>query len=322
MSRSGGALGLLLLAGALSVRAETEFVNVELQPEKITVGDPVKVRLLLVWDGAEPTTTPIFPDWKEKTWGRAEVLERGRVEAVPGLAGRRIYSQTLTLTAFETGEFELPPREVTILLPDDEIAVVPTREGVRFTVESVLPAEVEDAAALEPRPPAPLSELEANRYFLWTSAALTALSALAWVVAARRADKAARAAAARAAPRPPPGPLEEILAALRRIDVRGGSEPVHTAMSLALRRFLARLFRFNAVESTTSEIERVLRRRSLSEELAEGAVDLLRDCDQVKYARLEVGDDLVAERLAFLGDLAQEIDRELRPPQPEVPDSE
>jgi hypothetical protein len=309
------ALVLLLLTSAPAVRAVTEFVDVELQPETITVGDPVRARLTLVWDGSAPATTPIFPNWEE-TWGRAEVLARGRVESVSSNAGRRIYTQTLTLTAFETGEIELPPAEVTILLGENEVVVVPTRAGARFMVESVLPEEVEGGAAeIEPRPPSPLRELAANRRFLWTAGSLAALSALAWVFVARRAAGAARAAAAAAAPPPMPEPLQELLAALRRIDVRGGSEPVHTALSLALRRFLARTLSFNAIESTTLEIERTLGARPLPEELAEGTVELLRDCDQVKYAKLEVGTALAGERLSFLSDLAREIDRAFAPPE-------
>ena len=304
----------MTLGAAVHGAAQTRFVNVELRPEKATVGGRVEARLVLVWDGSRPTAAPAFPDWEEtKAWGRAEVLGYGPVETVSSRAGRYIYNQTVVLTAFETGEVALPPLTVTLRLPEEKTAEVPTREGVFFTVDSVLPEEAE-ALALDPRPAAALRELPSDALFLRTSAVLAVLCLAAAVLLARRLGQVKAAAIAAAAPPPVLEPLDELLKTLGEIDVRAGSEPVHTATSLALRRYLGRMLHFNATESTTSEIERRLAMGLLSEELSDGTVELLKDCDQVKYARLDVGEALVDERLAFLGDLAKEINHELRPP--------
>ena len=165
MRRAVLLLLLLLWSGVPLQGQEPIPVNVQLTPREITVGDRVSAELTLVWDGEAPTDAPRFPTWQE-AWGKAEILEISEVEAYDDPEGRQVYTQTLVLTAFETGEISLPPMRVAVPLAESTVEV-PTRAAA-FAVTSVLPPAPEsegaapDAAGEEiaPRPPAPLRELE------------------------------------------------------------------------------------------------------------------------------------------------------------------
>ena len=103
---------LLISAAHLAVAQQTQ-VKVEVAPEFITVGDRVEAKLTLVWDGGTPASQPRFPAWQE-TWGDAEVLAAGEIEAFKYPSGRWVYSQTVVLTAFD--EFDRVPEAIEALL--------------------------------------------------------------------------------------------------------------------------------------------------------------------------------------------------------------
>lgn len=285
-------------------------VSVDLKPEEITVGDRVEVQLTLVWDGESPTGEPVFPAW-EATWGDAEVLRAGPVETSTA-GGRRVYVQDLVLTAFSTGEVVLP--QVSVLVPlATGIVEVQSRAGAGFAVRSVLPPETGEAEKIRPRDPAPLRRLESG----WPSYAVNGvLALLCLLTAGRLARRLRKAPATGAGGRRLLSPLEELLRILGEVNP-AAIEPAHTAMSLALRRFLGLRLEVNALESTTSEIERRLRAAAVPFEEARRVVTLLRQCDRVKFARQDVGAAVTAERLAEAGRLGEEIEDRLKPREPE-----
>lgn len=300
---------LLTLATALVAAAAAAApipVSVDVKPEEITVGGRLTVQLTLVWDGEAPTGEPVFPAW-EATWGGAEVLRAGAVET-SAAGGRRVYVQSLVLTAFSAGEVVLPQTSVLVPLAGG-IVQVPTRAGVGFTVRSVLPQEAGEGEELQPRDPAPLRPLDRN----WRAYATNGLLALLCLLTAGHlARRLRKAPAAGVDGRRLLSPLEELLRSLGEIDP-AASEPAHTAMSLALRRFLGHRLDMNAVESTTSEIQRRLHDAAVTAEEARRVVTFLRQCDQVKFARQDVGSAMTAERLVEARRLGEEIEERLKP---------
>ncbi len=292
-------------------------LKVDLTPkENITVGDRVRADLELVWMGPEPKEPPRFPTWQE-TWGSAEVLEVGEVDSFTDQSGRRIYRQTVALTAFRVGDVRLP--RVTVAVPlADRTEELKTAGDLSFEVVSVLPEQTEDGeageeeaqtgaetetAALEPRPPASLEGIGQGTLYLWVAGILAVLCAL----AAARLVRQAPAVAGAAASKPRLAPLAELLERLRVLDPSQGSEPVHTGISLALRDYLGRLLGIHALEGTTSEIQRNLRDTLVPPALSQRTVRLLRDCDQVKFARLEVDETVADDRVALAQNVAREI---------------
>ncbi|MDA8018577.1 MAG: hypothetical protein MPN21_14145 [Thermoanaerobaculia bacterium] len=305
------------------------LVDVELSTDEITVGDRVEATLTVVWMGGDTAEPARFPTWQE-TWGRAEVLQSDAVVETDDASGRRIWRQKVTLTAFRPGEVELP--SVTVVLPLTDRTVEATTEPTRFTVGSVLPEPAEptgdpsqagqpaqqlQAEIPEPKGPAATVGLDREQQnFFWSAGVLTALLAvcLFW---------AADAVAKQPAPAGDPArqvdplrllsPLDELKERLARLDPVSAAEPLHTGLSFAMRTYLGRRLRFRAVESTTTEIQRALRRAALSADVHHRVIRLLRDADAVKFARAEVDRDVAGRRLAEAGDVARQIEHEMAP---------
>lgn len=294
-------------------------VRVELTPREITVGDPIVATVILDGLDAPLAEAPRFPAWQE-TWGDAEVREVGEIQTARGPDGRTFYTQTLHLTAFQTGDITLPPLAIT--LPGAETRRVSTPGDVAFSVRSVLPVpppaegdageEAGEGAtadeSLTPRPAAPPRKLGGQQSFWWTTALLTGLCALAALLVVRRREEIFSGTAAK--PRLPP--IEELRARLATVDPGGAGEPVHTAISLALRTYLGRRLAIRAAEATTSEIQRNLRPTAVPPALGKRAVELLRACDGVKFARLTVAPEVSATRLRQAEGIAEEVETLVR----------
>ncbi len=93
---------------------------------------------------------------------------------------------------------------------------------------------------------------------------------------------------------------------------------LHTRLSLALRHYLGRRLPFHAVESTTAEIQRQLLSRRMPGPLARQAVELLRACDLVKFARQDADPLKARERVETARRLAGELEAHLSPREPEA----
>ncbi|MEM1205255.1 MAG: hypothetical protein AAGN66_18650 [Acidobacteriota bacterium] len=345
----GAALALALVphAGAQGTgeAAEPEaslpgILDIDLTPAEVTVGGRVEAEITLVWMGEAPVEAPRFPTWQD-TWGGAEVVDASAVSDFVDQSGRYVYRQTIVLTAFEAGEVTVPAATVALPLQDRTVDV--RSEPASFSVRSLLPPEPEevpvdadpvppDAAApgagdegdaLTLRPAAAAVDLESGqRRFLITLAALTLALAVQLALLLRKLGRNALvsgidgAAPAVVDPLTLLPPLEELLARLDRIDPDrdgGGGEPAHTGLSYALRTYLGRSFGFQARESTTSEIQRRLHRSPVDPTTAHGVVALLRNCDQVKFAKAPAPPSTTAQRLDTARELARGIQASLEP---------
>ena len=313
-------------------------LGVTLDREEITVGDRVEATLTLVWMGAEPSAPARFPIWQEG-WGGAEILEVDDEEPFVDQSGRHIFSQKLQLTSFEVGEVRLPSFEVAVPLEDRTVTL--KSEGTStFEVISVLPPEAEEdpatagqgapvpgvpggpaaggppgppgegAEEIELRPAAPLRSLPSQQIFWWVTAALALACALAFWALDRRLAQVPEGFEAEGRPVLPP--LEEFEKQLVSLNPNL-AEPAHTALSFGLRRYLGRRANFQAVESTTSQIQRRLRETPVTPEEASTVMQLLRSCDQVKFARQDVGSAVTRDRLRQARDLVRNLEERLRP---------
>ncbi|HVS03885.1 MAG TPA: hypothetical protein VMT16_14050, partial [Thermoanaerobaculia bacterium] len=120
-----------------------------------------------------------------------------------------------------------------------------------------------------------------------------------------------RRPAAEAAPAPPLPPYELLRRELAA--AAGLTEPaaLHTALSLALRRYLHGALAIPAIERTTSEIAAALRATPMPAATRRALVALLRRSDEVRFARLAVAREEGERRLAAAAGLAGEVEREL-----------
>lgn len=292
----GGVVLLLALGAPFSLVAQAggRPVAVTIAPAESTVGDRVTVTLSV----DSPAGEPQFPD-PGKQWGDVTVVEA----APPTHTAGSTWQRRIVVAAFRTGEIELP--SVTVRLPGGGEAK--PAAPIRLQVRSLLPAE---PAKVEPKPAAAPVELPREMRFWWLLALLAGLTLAAggWLVELERR----RRAAGRPTRQIPP--LEELLHALGELGPTTPPEPGHAVLSLALRRYLGRSFGFHAAESTTSEIQRELGSRRIATATVKRTVQLLRDCDGVKFARRPARAEDLAARLATARELAETIEGQLQPP--------
>ena len=296
---------MLWIVTTLPAFAQAPPVTVSLTPASLTVGDPVQAVVTLQVRPADLAGDPRFPVWG-KTWGEAEILQAGTAAKIFEQGGMAVWEQRLTLAAYRPGKVALPPMEIAVPLKERTVKAL-TPAGLALEVKSVLPAGEQNP---EPKPAAPPVQLPLGERFWWTAGILGALAlAAAWMALRRRADAEAAAA-------PVLAPYEELAAELDRLAAEPSAVALHTGLSLALRRYLARRLPIPALESTTSDIQRELLSRRVPGPLARHMVELLRACDLVKFARLPVGETQVGERLAAARRLGDDFERYLAPREP------
>lgn len=287
-------------------------VSVAIPAPAVTVGDRAEAVITVrVPPTARLAGEPRFPAWRG-AWGEAEVREQGEPRRAAGPGGVTIYSQRLVLAAFHAGRVELPPAAIALPLGAGTVQAW-TPAGLALAVRSVLPAGAA-AKDLHLRPAAPLRRLPLGTAFLCTLAVLAAAAAAGiWALWRRERRRRAAAGEQGRTVRPLLAPLPELLAALAALDRLGGEAAalaaLHTGISQALRRYLGRAVGFPAPESTTTEIQRVLLARGWPSAHVRPAVDLLRACDLVKFARQQVPAADARERLAAARGLGEEIER-------------
>ena len=299
-------VGAFLAAAPLL--AQPPQVTVALAPTAPTVGDHVQATLTLRVPTANLAADPRFPAWG-KTWGEAEVESGGKPVKISEQGGSAVWEQKVVLAAFKTGSVPLPPVAVAIPYKTGTVTAQ-TPAGLALAVRSVIPPGEKDPA---PRPPAPPRSLSLGRYFWWTLAALAlaclGAGALLWL---QRRRKGALGTA------PALPPFEELAAEIDRLRREPSMIVLHTGVSFALRRYLGRRLPFPAVESTPSDIQRQLLSRRMPGPLARQTVELLRACDLVKFARLEVGEAQGRERAETARRIAGEWESHLAPKETEA----
>jgi hypothetical protein len=294
------ALAALAAARAFAQEPVREpTLEVALEPASATIGDLVTATLTLRLPAGDAALEPRFPDWSGR-WGEVEVrgAEAPRREVAPEGV---VWRQRLTLAAFRTGRLPMPP--VAVALPRRPPVGVATPADLVLEIRSVLP---EDRSTWEASPPAPPVRFGIPPAFWWTTGAL-ALAALAigWELRRRGSP-----AAATASLRTPWEELEGALATLDARDVAGA----HAALSLALRRYLGRAFAMPAAESSTRELGQRLAVRGLDADLVRRAVRLLREIDQVKFARAAADAARAEARRDEAREIARAVETHLRPP--------
>ncbi len=299
-------LASLLLAAAV-LPPVPAHLSVSIQPDQLTVGDRTEVTLSLTVAADQLAGPPRFPVWKD-SWGNARVLKAGPVRKVSKKNGEQVFEQSVTLVPFSTGKIPLPPRQIAVPF-HSSTAEVATPDELALHVRSVLPSAEEKGTKLVPKPPAPPRPLGLGAAFWWTGAAgsLMVLAALALLYRRRRR------AGAEGLTRPLKPPLEELEARLNEARRETDLDRLHTAVSLALRGYLGRVLSFSACDRTTREIRDELRNRRQPEVWSRSCVQLLLDCDQVKFARHRAERSVAEDRIARALEVGRALETRLRP---------
>jgi len=284
-------LGLLALAGIGLASVAPVVAQTPAEPKAwfqadratLTVGDQVRLALFVQAPADALPQLPALP----RQWGPLEILEQRERKPQRDKAGLLISGREYLITIFAPGEYVTPPLEVTLRDSAGQLqtlAVVP----LTFTVTSVL-TDTENAELRDLKPQADLP-------FDWQLVGYVALGVLAAAALALGAYLFSRRLR-RPAPSPQPTlvmdnrPPEEIAYAelerierLKLLDI--GELKQHYSLSAdCLRRYVGCLYDVPALDRTTDELARLLRRQRRDPAIARQALDILEESDLVKFAK-------------------------------------
>ncbi|MDY0296929.1 MAG: hypothetical protein RB296_06385 [Acidobacteriota bacterium] len=303
MNRCWMAAALMFMV-SLGLEARTQ-ASLSASSTEASVGDPVMLRVIVQTnkphDRIRVETGSGGDVWEETSPRQVKSRE------LDGLLLREIH---ITLAFFRTGSHRIGPFRITLeknSLPVEEIATNMTE----VHIVSVLTEKDNDIADIKPPIPIRGNPL---RLLPWIAGLvllpLGLILLLAWL--RRRRPSASP---------PPPHPLEELEQELARLMglglfSRGRVKEFCLRLTPVLKRFLNRVYHFNAGEMTTRETLLHLARNEEDAQIREHLALLLNLSDRVKFARFQPGPAGEAQLAHHIRDLISRY-RERQTPQPE-----
>lgn len=269
----------MLLFGLLfycAVRlAAQATATASLQPERIETGDTFTLRILVAGTTVEPGQVDFGP-WSTLLPTKNILARYGWHKSGPQ------WVQNFTLVTFDSASLILPPLSVRLHLGE----TAATNPLQLMVVPTVAEAEVDTMA--------PIRDIERSSsnwldYWPWLVGGLVLLLILRRLL--RRKKKVAPPAVAVAMPTPPPAPihaeaLQKItLLEQKRLWEKDQIKEYYAELSLIVREYLEKRYGVPALESTTMEIEQLLKTTDFPRVLNLAIQDLLSKADLAKYAQ-------------------------------------
>jgi hypothetical protein len=277
---------LILLAGAVRADEGQPRASLAIEPAVATVGDRVQATLTVDLPPAmtldSRTIGPALGEFSVFSGEWKEPLETEQ-----GI--RHVW--TGTISAFETGEFEIP--EIRLGLTGPEGALSVSSNSVPIEIVSVLESEDpagEEVDLADLKPPASVDpNFRPLTIALIILGALLLVAVVLWWLHRRYAARLAAVA-------PPDDPFhrmpphewvyEELRQLLeRRIPEQGQVDLFYSELSRILKRYLGGRYRLDLMEHTTDEIAPLLDQVGTGERPLAGVARVLGECDRVKFAR-------------------------------------
>ena len=281
---------LLASAGSSPARAASDVeVRFSGDKQEITLGEPALLSLEVVHPAGYQVIFPKLP----RVWGDFEVRNQSQTQTYSSGQGEEATSQIVEVTLFALGTFETPELMVTYR---DSAGRVGERLAPTVSLKVVSVLGEGDTELRDIRAQAELPLLPA-----WITGVMVALGAL---VAAGVIHLMLRRRSSQS-PVPVPispvrSPFEIAMDELERIERRDlpGRRIYKEHSSLisdCLRRYLEAAYEAPLLERTTDEIRMALRKVSIHPNLSSDTIELLRECDLVKFAKFEPGAEAARE---------------------------
>ena len=256
-------------------------VEVTLTPSQdhLAVGDPVELTLEVV----HPAGAQVIIPRLEQSWGDFEVREQSPATTSPNDDGAETTRQTITVTLFDLGTFEIPTLPLTISDSSGQVTEVAT-PAVSLTVNP-LRAE-EDLALRDIRPQADMA-LPSMLPALMTGLILATVAAGSgwWLYRGWRRQNGLGAVADN---RPPYQVAYDELDRIGGLGLpeQGQFKAHYTLVTDCLRTYLEQQFGLHVFDRTTTELKVVLKQSTLAPDHTRRFIDLFSDSDLVKFAKL------------------------------------
>jgi hypothetical protein len=276
---------LIAAYGATAHAQSSDRVGMSFKaPEgEFTVGEVVPLTLEATYPTGFQVILPVLP----RSWGAFEVRSQSPAVVEDRDDGSSSISQTIEIVLFAPGEHSTPELLVTVRDPSGKMTDI---AAPMATVQVVSVLGEDDLDLRDIRPQEALSLPPLWPWFAVPLVLIAAVAAGAYYIVARR-----REAVSEAAPFVDPrSPYEKARDELDEIESMGvlsqGRVMAHyVRVSDCIREYLDAGFGLPAIDLTTGEIRRELRRISMALEPSRWTVGLLEDCDLVKFAKYAPG---------------------------------
>lgn len=272
-------IALLLMSVPKLSSAQQTFIN--LDTTTILLGDQINLKLGIELPTGAKVTFPLFADTLTK---EIEIIKTHPTDTVLK-NGTVTFSQLLTITAFDSGYFVIPPIPITYYLPNDTATYFAETEAMLLESKKVQINEQEDIKELKDIFNAPLTFREILPYIL-ALIGLIILLYLAYVYW-RKYHKKETVSFIR---KPAIPPHTEALTALdilknKKLWENGFVKEYYTELTDILRNYLQHAFGVNAPELTTDETFDALASTPVPEAESTKLKNILVLSDLVKFAK-------------------------------------
>ncbi len=286
-------LALELAPRSARVARADEPVALEVPAGEVHVGDVVTLRARPPLGIGEQVVPPDLGGALGKLTVRAVRVE----PPAPGVQDARP-TLVVEVQPFEIGTVDVPPVPFQVRGADGAVSEWTTASG-KLEVATVIRTGEDEPKPADLAPPADLA-FDKKRLAKLAAVVLGLLAlgaALGWWLKRRFGGR-------RPKPLPPPIPadiraladLEALLTAPHL--AQGELRRFHIELAAILKRYLEDRFAFPAVERTTVEVERDLRRLAVDMQAQLPTIQVLKDCDRIKFANATTSEDESRKRAA------------------------
>jgi len=273
----------VLLLSMYSAKAQDVVASMKVDTLSILVGQPLRVTLQLSQPKNADIPWPVFAD----SLGNLEIIQPGKVDTLkvddPSVLLR---SQTLTVSAYDSGTFLIPEMVFNYKRKGGEAALIYT-EAIRIEVQTIPVDTTKAYKDIRPLEPAPFDPywLMLGGLILLLLAVITAL--VVWYIRRRRRRKLVPVDA----PVIIIPPHVEALKALENLEQEkvwqdGRMKEYYTRLTDIVRTYIEKRWLVNALELTTDELLVHGFTLQLDQETRECLERVVKLADLVKFARM------------------------------------
>ncbi|MCB1124529.1 MAG: hypothetical protein KJT03_23450, partial [Verrucomicrobiae bacterium] len=263
-------------------------VSAALDSNRILIGDQVRLNIYVEHSKQESILGVDYSELEKIE--NIEILATAPWDTLSS-GEQFVLQQRLTLTAFDSGYYRIPPLPVQYIKADGQAAAVMTNDLALAVDRVFMPGDSLELAPIKPIIEEPLKFSDFIPY-LGIGLGVIALAALVYFFFWRRRQEGEKPAVP-AVIRPAHEVALEKLSDLksRKLWQQGEVKAYHSELTYILREYIERRYDAPALESTTSEIMRSLQLKAIDEDLYNRLRSLLQLADLVKFAKAEPAPD-------------------------------
>lgn len=315
-------LALFAFTGGVTLYAQRAEAEAILPRRQARIGEQVELKLAVRYHEGSRKVTVTWPELKDTITRGVEIVRVDSVHTKMVDRASVMYEQTckITITAFDSGTYIIPPQRFTV---DDETAETQAVELHITSVPVDTTKAIKDIKALYEVPPAPpvVPAEEPVNWWLWSAIAAVVLGGIILLIYLLRKKPVQQPLPVSTRTLLPHEKVLEQLAELGRKKpwLHGELKEYHISLSTILRGWIAGRYNVHAQEMTTGEI--IMRLRGIGADPSAVMVltRVLRTADMVKFAKGIPDNQANEECLQLAMNYVQATAIYPEPPKPPMP---